>query len=371
MSQKNTKEAQAPLGSRFQDDTPIGVLPDGALNIVGDDDDKNPVLGEGGLREIALNQPGLHSPITPKEVRYIKLGSGGRWEKASIEHSQLHFGHRDIPHELALSGKRELIIAQQQLQHGKTGRVAADDAREILDFYHLGTDCLWVTIARDHLWWTFAEPQVSWTGDQSGNGGQRIRQCIGGWCNTDISGRPLRLDTLSTKLTKVAAYRRTICTVEARDYLLRRINGIIEPIVSRNNQARDALLGVLIDAIKSLHETDFETLADVVFARSGWYRASAIGGTMKLVDLVLQQATTDERAAVQVKSEATQKILDEYIANVDDAGTFDRAFFICHSPKGTLSAPSGRRDIHVWYGRAFAETVLRLGLSDWVVERAC
>ncbi|MBP0115736.1 hypothetical protein [Bradyrhizobium vignae] len=39
-------------------------------------------------------------------------------------------------------------------------------------------------------------------------------------------------------LTKVASYRRTICAVKAQDYLLRRINGIEEPIVAKASQAR-------------------------------------------------------------------------------------------------------------------------------------
>ena len=36
---------------------------------------------------------------------------------------------------------------------------------------------------------------------------------------------------LSTSLTQSRAYRRTICSVVARDYLLRRINGVLEPII--------------------------------------------------------------------------------------------------------------------------------------------
>ena len=45
--------------------------------------------------------------ITAKTVRYIKLGKGGRWEKVSLERGELHFGHRNVPHELALTGDRD------------------------------------------------------------------------------------------------------------------------------------------------------------------------------------------------------------------------------------------------------------------------
>jgi hypothetical protein len=121
-------------------------------------------------------------------------------------------------------------------------------------------------------------------------------------------GNPLRIDALSTKLAKVSAYRRTICAVEAQDYLLRRINGLEEPIVSKSAVARNALLDVLTEALKSLHWKDFETLIDIIFPRSGWHRVSALGGSQKAADLEIEQATTEERAAVQVKSNASQRL---------------------------------------------------------------
>lgn len=305
--------------------------------------------------------------VTANNVRYIKLGRGGRWEKVSLERGELHFGHGAISHELAQTGDRAKI-KEFQIRQGRDPRAVAEDAREVTEFYQLGSDCLWVTFARDHLWWTFAEPEVIWLGFDDGHG-ERIRKSIGGWRNTDINGVPLRIDTLSTKLTKVASYRRTLCAIEAEDYLLRRINGIIEPLVAKSNQARDALLDVLTDAIKALHWPDFETLVDVMFARSGWHRASAIGGTQKLVDMVLEQPTTGERGAIQVKSAAGQKQLDQFISSADEAGSFDRLFFACHSPKGNLAAPLDRRDVHVWVDRELARTALRLGLADWIIEK--
>jgi hypothetical protein len=169
-------------------------------------------------------------------------------------------------------------IKEYQVERGREPKVAAEDAREVTDFYQLGTDCLWVTFAQDQLWWTFAKPEVTWLGLGDGHGA-RIRRSIAGWRNTDINGVPLRFDGLSTKLTKVAGYRRTLCAIEAQDYLLRRINGVIEPLVVKSNQARDALLDVLTEAIRALSWPDFETLVDMMFARSGWHRSSPLGET--------------------------------------------------------------------------------------------
>jgi hypothetical protein len=306
--------------------------------------------------------------ISAETVRYIKLGRAGRWDVA-LDRGELHFGYKRATHELALAGNFE-ALKQYLIELGKEPKVASRDAREVLDFYQLGSDCLWITFARDHLWWTFAAPEVTWVGGDGLTEGERTRTTIGGWRNTDVNGVPLRTNTLSTKLTKVANYRRTICKVEAQEYLLRRINGVQEPFIAKSTTARDALIEMITEGLATLHWVDFETLVDVIFARSGWHRASALGGNQKLVDMELEQPTTTERGAVQVKSTANQRTLDQYIARIDEADRFDRFFFVCHSPEGELTAPSGRSDIHVWAGRDLASTVLRLGLQDWVFEKA-
>jgi restriction endonuclease len=274
---------------------------------------------------------------------------------------------RVASHEVALAGDREQI-KRTLIEQGRNERAAIDDARELLDFYHLGSDCLWITLARGHLWWTFATPEVTWLGSGE-NHGKRMRKAIGGWRNTDINSLPLRMDTLSTKLTKTAGYRRAICAIDCEEYLLRRINGIIEPLVLKANQARQTLTEIIAEAIGSLHWVDFETMVDVIFARSGWHRVSAIGGSQPLVDLALEQPITGERAAVQVKSRARQNAVNDFIDRVDEIGTFDRVFFVCHHPIGTLSMPIDRRDAQLWSGDELARTALRLGLSDWIIEK--
>ena len=270
--------------------------------------------------------------------------------------------------DMALAGDRE-AIKKLRMEQGRDARAAAEAAREVIDFYQLGSDCLWITFARDHLWWTFAEPEVTWLGEGKGHG-ERLRKTIGGWRNTDVTGKSLRTDGLSTRLSKVAQYRRTICAVEAQEYLLRRINGLDEPLIAKSVQARDVLLSAMTEAISSLHWEDFETLVDVIFARSGWHRASPLGGTQKLVDIVLEQPTTNERAAVQVKSSASPSDLQRYVDLIDENGTFARSFFVCHSPKGRLEPPVDRSDVHVWCGAEIAATALRLGLADWIIDRA-
>jgi hypothetical protein len=234
--------------------------------------------------------------ITATAVRYIKLGRNGSWEHAALDGDELHFGHRDAPHELMLAGNFE-AIRQHSIDQGRGEAAATRDAREAQDFYRLDDTCLWITFAREHMWWTFAGPEVTWIGGDGGKHGERTRKAIGGWSNTDVNGVPLRVNSLSTRLTKVAAYRRTICNVEAKDYAIRRINGVQEPLVSRSAVAREAMLDVTVDALKLLDWRDFETLVDLIFARSGWNRVSAVGGNQKLIDLELERSMRVPRLA--------------------------------------------------------------------------
>ncbi len=159
------------------------------------------------------------TPINPTDIRYIKLGAGGKWVEPSIGRGEIHFGHLPVPHELCIQGDWDAVVGYLT-DLGRSPAKAKDAAREIRDFYALGSDCLWITFADGHLWWAFAEPEVVWFGADGDDRGARMRKTVDGWHNTDITGKPLRIDGLSTLLTQVAAYRQTICRIKPSDYLL-------------------------------------------------------------------------------------------------------------------------------------------------------
>jgi len=201
--------------------------------------------------------------------------------------------------------------------------------------------------------------------------GARYRRTIGPWRNTDAHGRPLLMNALSTKLTKVAGYRQTLCSIgpEAELYLRRKLAGESDPVVDAALETKRTLIEACEALIAGLHWADFETLIDMILARGGWNRMSALGGTMKDVDLIVEQATTGETAMVQVKSAASQTALDDYIRRFDEVGEFSWLIFACHSPRGTLAAPE-RDDVIVWARSSLAETAVRNGFVDWLIARA-
>ena len=311
------------------------------------------------------------NPITAKEVRYIKLGEKGRWADRCLERGELAFEYPFVPHDFCVA--RDWTAVRRLLSlvevKGKKRGNPNDDLREIEAFYTLGADCLWITFAKGHLWWTFAGSEVTWLGSAEEAGPARVRKTIDGWRNTTITGEPLRIDGLSSRLTQAAGYRKTICEVEVPDYAIRRINNEEDPVVRRAQEIRTAMTAAAAKMITNLHWADFETLVDLIFTRSGWRRVSRVGGPQKDVDLILKQSTIDETAFVQVKSKAGQAVLDDYVDRFRQGGIYDRMFFVCHAPRGRLAA-TDVKPIHVWTGDRLADATIGAGLFDWLIERS-
>lgn len=314
---------------------------------------------------IHLTSQAAPIPIAPSEVRYIKLGPSGAWAETCLAQGELRFSDGDLPRELAEQGDFE-AVRQHYLAAGRASAKASDLTREIRDFFSLGPDCLWITFTRGALWWVFADPEVHWLGGDAEQG-RRARKVLGAWRSTDARGRELTIADLSTRLTKVRSYQQTICGIEDAAYLLRKINAEPEPLVLRAQAARDALTGVALEVIARLHQSDFELLADLILARSGWRRISSVGGGQADSDLVLEDGLSGARAFVQVKSAADQGVLDDYVARYEALG-HERMIFVCHSPRGSLSV-GGRSDVSLWIGGVLAQRALDAGLFDWLIRR--
>ena len=304
--------------------------------------------------------------IRPREVRYIKVGSGGRWAKEAIEQGYVAFGYSRIPHEICAAGDWDAV--RDLLAHRKSEGAKTAGVNEVAAFYELGEDCLWVTFAEGHLWGCFAKPEVIPIENGDGDSPARIRRVTYAWRNDDLKGRPLRVASLSSKLTTTASFRATICTVAEKEYLLRRINAEEELVVARAREARAQMMEVSADMLRGLHWVDFETLADLIFARSGWQRSTSVGDGLADIDILMEQPTTGETAFVQVKSRASQAILGDYLGRFRASG-YDRFFFACHSATGALKLPD-EPGLHLFEGHALADAAVKNGLFDWLVERS-
>lgn len=305
--------------------------------------------------------------FAPAYVRYIKLGQKDAWAAASLDGGTLQMGHAVIPHERCQQGAWEEVASR--FEAAGLGGTKTSFTRELRDFYTLGSDCLWITFARGHLWWAFAEPEVTWLGGDGTGQGYRQRKVIGAWSNMDLLGRPLRFNELSTRLTKVSAYRQTVCEVSEVEHLLRRLRGEEAPVLAMARTAKTQLLLAAEKMIADLHWADFEKMVDLIFARNGWQRVSALGGRQKDLDLEVYEPVIGARGFVQVKSQANQAVLDQNLERYETSGSFDHMFFVCHSPKGELKAPD-RPDVHLWVRERLADMAIKAGLYDWLLQRS-
>lgn len=303
----------------------------------------------------------------PSAVRYIKLGKGGVWAADAIASGIIPFGFRKITHAPCVAGDWERV-AQELKAAGRTTSGITQGLRELRDFYDLGDDCLWVTFADGHLWWAFADAEVLPNADDGADGPRRFRRTVDGWHRHSLTGDPLAVRSLSSALTRVAGYRMTICAVEREDYLLRRIRGEEEPLVTEMRALRSHMETAVTRMIAGLDWRDFEIMVELIFTRGGWQRQSALGTGEVDIDLLLDNPTTNETAWVQVKSSASQATLDDYLERFRRDGSAQRFYFICHSPKGNLSLPPSSQ-LHLWAGVDLARSALAAGLLDWLIER--
>jgi hypothetical protein len=309
-------------------------------------------------------------PITPRTVRYIKLGQGGAWEKECREQNILRFGFasgEDETMALCRAGAWDALTESWQRARGSKGK-GTENANEIRLFWTDPGDTLWITFIGDALHWGFLEPgepqRYERPDPEEGSSYRRVR---GGWRCVDRHGERLGKSNLPGFITKVAAYRGTSCGVERHDRLVARINGERTPDVERLISARDELLDALVPLLKSLNPIEFETLIDMLFTGAGWRRVGIVGRTAKDKDLDLEMPLTGERAFVQVKTGATAADLDAYTARLDEMQDYARMFFVYHSSATPLVAASKR--VTVVDARGVAKMVFECGLVDWVVGK--
>lgn len=312
--------------------------------------------------------------ISATAVRFIKLGAGGRFEETALKDSRLYLSYHGVPDKACRTGDWEAVY-QHFLDNDHKPHIARIHARQVEAFYEEPASCLWVTFIRGDMWWTFAKPGVSMCMERDWKKTQpqerapsRSRSCLDSWRNTNINGRQLRVRQLPGYVTKtVSGFRGTICHISRADAVLRIINDEIDPRVAKAIESREALVESLEKVIDRLYWKDFETLIDLIFQRSGWPRISRVGGSQALIEFELENPVTGERSFAQVKSQASQKTLDDYVSDFERDAGYKQMFFVCHTAQGALQTDDP--DIFVWTGPKVADMVVKTGLADWVLEK--
>jgi hypothetical protein len=254
----------------------------------------------------------LLDSATAGNVRFIKLGKKSMWWPLARDTNTLRLGFRSFDFHLCRDGKWK--EAKEAFAATSTRKRPGDVMRavnQVRAFFELPETTLWCTIEDGDVWWCFAETEVIdlYQGDDAAEQvtGARMRRVIDRWRNTDITGKRLRLDSMTTKITKVASFQETIARPDGAADLLRHIRAIQSDAHALTARTHGALVAAVGDLLDQLHQDDFELLVELIFSSSGWKRISAVGGIQKTLDLAMTLLTTGEHCFVQVKSETNAK----------------------------------------------------------------
>ena len=301
--------------------------------------------------------------ITAREVLYIKLGRGGKWEKDALKKGYLQLGYIEVPHNLCVNGRWNLV-AKSFIDSGTNQGVAKRHADQVRHFYEAGEDVLWITFHANKLWWCFSEPKIILLDDKT-----KKRPVINRWQDSNICGETLEFSKLSGKLLSLQAFRGTICRVKDKSYVLNKINRVDDEVVGNAKRHREELIKHIETLIKRLHWKDFETLIDLIFRQAGWQRLSETGADQKTVDLVLSSPIRGENYVVQIKSKAGLNEWEKYSEELGKMDHFADAYFVVHTPEKGLSEQLSQEHYHIWLPEKIAELSMQYGLVDWVINK--
>ncbi|PCK30599.1 restriction endonuclease [Pseudoalteromonas piscicida] len=301
------------------------------------------------------------------KIRYIKLGDGGKWETECIEKYQtLKLGYESPHHHDSLSGDWDSVYNYWLTHRNGNSGAAKRDLNQIRDFYELSDKDIWITFYKRKMYWCHANEEVK----EVERHGSRIREVIGAWSCEDKRGNPLFIENIDGRVTKVQGYRGTICGVELSDYLLRKINGEVQPEIQVAQAALAALKSSTEELIKGLWWHDFELLIDLIFSQSGWQRISVLGKAEKNIDLDLFSPVTQKRAFVQVKSITTANQIQKYFETFTTHPQYHEMYFVFHTYSGDINKLKlVDPRVSIWDTSRIADLVISTGLVNWLLAK--
>jgi len=306
----------------------------------------------------------------PISVRYVKNGRGGRWWRAAEANNQVHLGWKDIPRKLLLKPEFSMIEQRIRAYYG-TRRGAMQDFNQLRDLLDRPSKHLWITFEDGFMWWCTVRDGANVNADgESLEKGNFWLTCDRNWSNRSLDQKLLAISNLPGTVTRTAGFQGTVCTPRDSQAILRIIQGRRDADAVRAAKARAGYERAVHKMIKRVSAKDFEQLVDLILARTGWVRISTLGKSREGVDIEAENATANEIAFVQVKSSATQKVLNDYVERYRKRrGFYARMIFTVHSPGGKLSPPTDLPGVVLWTCDRLATLVVRLGLGEWVESR--
>src|SRR5664280_295864 len=306
----------------------------------------------------------------PTSVRYVKNGRGGQWWRAAKTNAQVHLGWKTIPHELLLRPDFLRIEQMVKAEYGaKNG--ATQDFNALRDLLYAPSKHVWITFEDGCMWWcTVLDGATVNPNGENLEMGNFWLVCAPPWSNSPVKGKLLAISDLPGTVTTTGGFKATVCRPTDWQAVLRIIQDEKDPDAAKVADARRDYEQAVHRLVKRLSWKDFEQLIDLILARTGWARISTLGKTREGIDVEAENLMAGEIAFVQVKSSATQEVLNDYVERFKERRDFyARMIFAVHTPNGKLTPPADLPAVQLWTGDRVAQLVVRLGLGEWVESR--
>lgn len=293
---------------------------------------------------------------------YIKLGTGGKWEKDSIANGFLRIGWKHQSLKDINAGNWDAIGAQ--LRANQKRGVATTDLNRLREIADSPPEDVWITFSGAKMWWARLH------GPMLEDAISKYRNTVDGWHDKSATGKLLVLNELPGKLAMLQGFRGTACSVKERDLLRRVLSGTRSDLAVAVSAHREALASELERAIRGLHWKDYETLVDLVFRHAGWERVSVAGQQERGYDLELREPITGERYLVQIKSKANRAALNRTVEQFS-ADDYRRVFFVVHTPSKDLQEATDLPEYcQLVDPKQLAQLALHAGLVPWLEGKA-
>ena len=298
-----------------------------------------------------------------ENVYYIKLGSKGQWEESSINEGKIRIGWikqsiDDINEKKWDKIKQEL---KQEIHHKG---VITRDLNALKKIVLSTPDDIWITFYSSYLWWCKVDNEGVKEDEIS-----KFRTLSKKWSSVDSDLKPLIISNISGKLSKIQGFRGTVCTVKENEYLKRLINNKPSKEFIAINNKKKSLTEAVANVVKLLHWSDFETLIDILFTRSGWQRISSVGKTQKFIDMEYIEPITGKIYQVQVKSSSDLIEYNNYAYKFNNS-RYERLYYVVHSPdKSLLNYRHSHDYVELLLSNRISEMVIDQGAISWLMKK--
>lgn len=308
--------------------------------------------------------PDTNNVTLDSNVRYIKLGDGGRYARECIENGYARLGYDSVSHETCKAGRWDEIDSGH-----KRGALQ--------EFYEDDEETIWITFHGGMMYWTRLKSEVRSIDEDSYF---KVRDCVGGWHNEGGDGTSLEEYKISGELLKVKNYRGTICEPSGSEVALRLITEQLPESVKELQSSREETHGAVTEVIKRFNPDDLELLVDLVVRESGFQRRFQLGGRREVVDLEAENPLTDEVMYIQVKTESSLGDVESFRDDIAGTNEYpgDKYYFVTTKPGSDLfdsghqetGADDESPSVELVDAERLAEWILDVGLTKWVMEKA-